>query len=230
MRSIIVALIGLLTLGLASCKSTEKTVNNDETVEYIIKDTLSYALGIVQATEMKNQNLGTINQEDYLHAFGMVISGDSALMSESQAYSIVQQTIEQKVQANNDMMKEKGEAFLAENAKRPEVTELPSGLQYEVLVPGDGPIPTASNKVTTHYTGTLIDGTIFDSSVQRGEPITFPVGGVIKGWQEALQLMPQGSKWKLYIPEDLAYGARGAGNVIPPFSALIFEIELLDIQ
>ncbi|OOF26875.1 peptidylprolyl isomerase [Salinivibrio proteolyticus] len=122
-----------------------------------------------------------------------------------------------------------GDAFLADNAKRDEVTVTESGLQYEVLVKGDGEIPTSDKQVRVHYHGQLIDGSVFDSSVTRGEPVEFPVTGVIKGWVEALQMMPVGSKWKLYIPQDLAYGERGAGAAIPPFAALVFEVELLDI-
>ncbi len=122
-----------------------------------------------------------------------------------------------------------GEAFLAENAKKPGVTVTASGLQYEVITQGTGAIPTKTSKVKTHYHGTLIDGTVFDSSVNRGQPIDFPVNGVISGWTEALQLMPVGSKWRLYIPHNLAYGERGAGGSIKPYSALIFDVELIDI-
>jgi FKBP-type peptidyl-prolyl cis-trans isomerase FklB len=122
-----------------------------------------------------------------------------------------------------------GELFLAENAKREGVTVTASGLQYEVITAGTGEKPTAASRVKTHYHGTLIDGTVFDSSVKRGQPIDFAVGGVIAGWTEALQLMPVGSKWRLYIPHELAYGARGAGDSIAPYSALVFEVELLDI-
>jgi FKBP-type peptidyl-prolyl cis-trans isomerase FklB len=122
-----------------------------------------------------------------------------------------------------------GEVFLKDNALRSEVTVLESGLQYEVITEGTGAVPTAENTVRVHYHGELTDGTVFDSSVSRGQPAEFPVTGVIKGWVEALQLMPVGSKWKLYIPQDLAYGERGAGAAIPPFAALVFEVELLDI-
>jgi FKBP-type peptidyl-prolyl cis-trans isomerase FklB len=122
-----------------------------------------------------------------------------------------------------------GEAFLAENAKKPGITITASGLQYEVITQGTGAIPTKTSRVKTHYHGTLIDGTVFDSSVNRGQPIDFPVNGVIAGWTEALQLMPVGSKWRLYIPHNLAYGERGAGGSIKPFSALIFDVELIDI-
>ncbi len=122
-----------------------------------------------------------------------------------------------------------GEAFLAENALRSEVVVLDSGLQYEVLTEGTGEIPTADKTVRVHYHGMLPDGTVFDSSVERGQPAEFPVTGVIAGWVEALQLMPVGSKWKLSIPQNLAYGERGAGAAIPPYAALVFEVELLDI-
>jgi FKBP-type peptidyl-prolyl cis-trans isomerase FklB len=126
--------------------------------------------------------------------------------------------------------KAEGEAFLAENAKKPGVTTLPSGLQYEVLTDGNGPKPGPRSSVTTHYHGTLIDGKVFDSSYQRGQPATFGVNQVIGGWTEALQLMPEGSKWRLYIPSDLAYGKRGAGRDIGPDSALIFDVELLKVN
>ncbi len=123
-----------------------------------------------------------------------------------------------------------GEEFLAQNKTRPGVTETASGLQYEVITEGSGPKPSASNKVTCHYHGTLIDGTIFDSSVQRGQPATFPLNMVIKGWTEALQLMPTGSKWRLFLPPNLAYGERQTGAVIGPNSTLIFEVELISFS
>lgn len=126
--------------------------------------------------------------------------------------------------------KAEGEAFLAQNANKPGITTLPSGLQYEVLTEGSGPKPTPRSSVTTHYHGTLINGNVFDSSYQRGQPATFGVNQVIAGWTEALQLMPEGSKWRLYIPSDLAYGKRGAGRDIGPDSALIFDVELLKVN
>ena len=122
-----------------------------------------------------------------------------------------------------------GDKFLAENGERAEVTVTESGLQYEVITAGDGETPTAASTVRTHYHGTLIDGTVFDSSYERGQPAEFPVGGVIKGWTEALQMMATGSKWRLYVPYDLAYGEQGAGGVIGPFATLIFDVELLEI-
>lgn len=143
------------------------------------------------------------------------------------------QVITQRMQAAEaEKAKEftaEGEAYLAENAKRDEVTVTESGLQYEVMVEGNGDKPSASSTVRTHYHGTLINGTVFDSSVDRGEPAEFPVNGVIAGWTEALQLMPVGSKWKLHLPYNLAYGERGAGGAIGPYATLVFEVELLDI-
>ena len=122
-----------------------------------------------------------------------------------------------------------GEAFLAENSQRDEVTVTESGMQYEVITVGDGERPSASSTVRTHYHGTLVDGTVFDSSYDRGQPAEFPVDGVIAGWTEALQMMPVGSKWRLYLPYTLAYGEKGAGGSIGPYAALVFDVELLDI-
>jgi len=137
--------------------------------------------------------------------------------------------LNQKNNERNEKMQEEGKKFLEENAKRPEVVSLESGLQYEVLNEGSGPKPLATDKVDCHYHGTLIDGTVFDSSVQRGQSAQFPLNMVISGWTEALQLMSVGSKWKLFLPPHLAYGDRQAGAHIKPFSTLIFEVELLSI-
>ena len=146
-----------------------------------------------------------------------------------EAFRIIGTKMQAKQAAQAGMQAKEGELFLAENAKKAGITITESGLQYEVITQGTGAIPTATSKVKTHYHGTLIDGTVFDSSVTRGQPIDFPVNGVIAGWTEALQLMPVGSKWRLYIPHNLAYGERGAGASIAPFAALVFEVELLDI-
>lgn len=145
------------------------------------------------------------------------------------AMQALQEEMAAQQTAQADKNKAAGEAFLAKNKQRKGVTELPSGLQYEILKPGNGPRPKKTDTVRTHYHGTLLDGTVFDSSLKRG-PATFEVGRVIDGWTEALQLMPVGSKWKLYIPSDLAYGENGAGGKIGPNSTLIFEVELLGIE
>ncbi|MFZ7203084.1 FKBP-type peptidyl-prolyl cis-trans isomerase [Avibacterium avium] len=147
----------------------------------------------------------------------------------SQALQQLQQEAAEVAKAQFKQIEEAGKAYLAENAKKDGVKVTDSGLQYEVLVEGNGKIPSKQDQVRVHYTGTLPDGTVFDSSVQRGQPAEFPVSGVIPGWVEALSMMPVGSKWKLTIPHNLAYGERGAGAAIPPFSTLVFEVELLDI-
>ncbi|MDB6060477.1 MAG: Peptidyl-prolyl cis-trans isomerase [Verrucomicrobiaceae bacterium] len=145
------------------------------------------------------------------------------------AFEIIQQQIQAEEAEKTTKLASEGAAFLAENATREGIVVTDSGLQYQVLQQGDGAVPTARSVVRTHYRGTLLDGTEFDSSYRRNEPTEFPVGGVIAGWTEALQKMPVGSKWKLFIPHNLAYGERGAGGDIGPYQALIFEIELLDI-
>lgn len=147
----------------------------------------------------------------------------------NEAFREIQSRIQAEEANKTKQFAAQGEAYLAENAKREGITVTASGLQYEILTEGAGAKPSRSDTVRTHYHGTLIDGTVFDSSVQRGQPAEFPVGGVIAGWTEALQLMPVGSKWRLHIPYQLAYGERGAGGAIGPYSALVFDVELLDI-
>ncbi|TRZ03250.1 hypothetical protein DNTS_025205 [Danionella cerebrum] len=159
-------------------------------------------------------------------------AGDEPAVSEDQiraAFTVISQRMQAVEAEAAKAAAGEGEAFLAENAKKAGIVVTESGLQYEVLVQGDGAKPSRSDKVRTHYHGTLIDGTVFDSSYNRGQPAEFPVGGVIAGWTEALQLMPVGSKYRLYIPHNLAYGERGAGGAIKPYSALVFDVELLAI-
>jgi len=144
------------------------------------------------------------------------------------SFAVIRQRMQVEAQQKAEAAAAEGRAFLAENAKRDGVVVLESGLQYEVLSAGDGAKPTREDSVRTHYHGTLIDGSVFDSSYQRGQPAEFPVGGVIAGWTEALQLMNAGSKWRLYVPSELAYGAQGVGS-IPPHSTLVFDVELLDV-
>lgn len=145
------------------------------------------------------------------------------------AFAYIQEKMQSKEKENAGPLAEAGEKFLAENAAKEGITVTTSGMQYEILTEGSGDKPSASAVVKTHYHGTLIDGTVFDSSVDRGEPAEFPVNRVIAGWTEALQMMPVGSKWRLYLPHELAYGAQGAGADIKPFSALVFDVELIDI-
>ena len=192
-------------------------------------DSLSYSLGVLIAQNFKQQGLEEVQANDVANAISDVLSGEPKMtVDEANAFFGNHMQAKQK-EMHKDNVKA-GEEFLAENAKRDGVITLPSGLQYEILKEGSGPKPSATDKVTTHYHGTLIDGTVFDSSVERGQPATFPVNGVIAAWVEALQLMPTGSKWKLYCPSELAYGERGAGNLIGPFATLVFEVELISIN
>ncbi|MAT54926.1 MAG: peptidylprolyl isomerase [Saprospirales bacterium] len=193
-------------------------------------DSLSYAVGVIWGQNMIQQGMNDVNVDQVAAAIKALMEKKETAFDIKTANDIVKNYITAKKEAAKTKNLEEGREFLAENAKRPEVKVTESGLQYEVLKQGDGPIPTASDKVKVHYHGTLIDGTVFDSSVERGEPIVFPVTGVIKGWVEALQMMPVGSKWKLYIPSNLAYGERGAGGTIGPNAVLIFEVELLGIE
>jgi len=192
-------------------------------------DEISYALGMNIASNLKTSGVNNLNYEDFNDGLKAVFNGDEAKMNTQEANHILQEyfTALQNKQSSEKI--EEGKAFLAENAKRETVTELASGLQYEIITEGNGPKPKATDQVKCHYHGTLIDGTVFDSSVQRGEPAVFPVNGVIQGWVEALQMMPVGSKWRLFIPSELGYGERGAGQAIAPHSTLIFEVELLEI-
>lgn len=189
----------------------------------------SYALGLSISANLIQSGVKQIHPEAFNSALKDVFAGVEPQVSPEEANQILEAFMSQSQEGDAAKNLEEGLAFLAENAKKDEVTELPSGLQYEILKEGDGDLPTVNDQVKCHYHGTLIDGTVFDSSVQRGEPATFPVNGVIQGWVEALQLMSVGSKWKLYVPSELAYGNRGAGGAIGPNSTLVFEVELLDI-
>ena len=200
-------------------------------------DSLSYAYGLMTGQQFRNMNLQGVSGALFGQAIEDALKGRPGLMDEMQAQAFMQgfsRKMHERQQKENaarfEPNKKAGEAYLAANKMKDSVVSLPSGLQDKILRKGDGPKPTAADKVKTHYHGTLIDGSVFDSSVQRGEPISFPVGGVIPGWVEALQLMPVGSKWRLFIPYQLAYGERGSGQAIPPYSALIFDVELLGIE
>lgn len=192
-------------------------------------ENFSYALGMSIAGNLIQSGVNTVNPEIFLNGFKDVFKGETPLIHPEEANTILEEFISKINQNKGSNNREEGLKFLAENGKRKGVTVLPSGLQYEVLKEGDGEIPKATDQVKCHYHGTLIDGTIFDSSVQRGQPAVFPVNGVIQGWVEALQLMSTGSKWRLFIPSELAYGSHGAGGAIGPHSTLIFDVELLKI-
>ena len=199
-------------------------------------DKLSYALGLGIGQQLSQMGASDISAEDFAQAIKDVLEGNELKVSHREAQTIVQdyfQKQEQKLQAQRaeagKAHKEAGEKYLAENAKKEGVITLPSGLQYQVLKEGNGKKPTAKDTVQCHYEGFLIDGTVFDSSIQRGEPATFPLQQVIAGWTECLQLMQEGAKYRFFIPYRLAYGEGGAGNSIPPFAALIFDVELIQV-
>src|SRR6266849_3967399 len=200
------------------------------------KDKFSYALGMNLGTSLHKQSVA-VDPNILLRGLKDALAGGKTALTEDQARAAlteVQNDLRKKqqeeMQAAGEASKKEGAAFLAANKTKDGVVTLPSGLQYKILTQGTGPKPTASDSVVCNYRGTLINGTEFDSSYKRGQPATFPVSGVIKGWTEALQLMPVGSKWQLFIPSDLAYGERAPGPEIAPDSTLIFEVELLSIQ
>ena len=200
---------------------------------------VSYIIGRDLARNFAQQGL-ELDIDTLASALKEGLQGLPSRLTQEEMQAAMQQLQEQMGGAEDDQQdqnsnamnnnKTEGEAFLAQNASKSGVTTLPSGLQYEVLTEGAGKKPSLGSSVTTHYHGTLINGTVFDSSYQRGQPATFPVNGVIAGWTEALQLMPEGSKYRLYIPSDLAYGKRGAGRDIPGDTALIFDVELIKVN
>lgn len=200
-------------------------------------DKLSYALGIGIGSQLAGMGAKELNIDDFAQAIKDVISGSELKVDNAEAQTLVQnffQEQEAKQQAATaeagKAAKAAGEAFLAENGKKDGVVTLPSGLQYQVLKEGNGKKPSATDQVVCHYEGTLIDGTVFDSSYQRNQPATFGLNQVIAGWTEGVQLMQEGAKYRFFIPYNLAYGERGAGAQIPPFAALVFDVELIEVK
>ncbi len=189
----------------------------------------SYALGMSVASNLINSGVKTINPDVFVKALSDAFNAEMPLLTADEANQILEEFLEKTSSDEAQANLESGQKFLLENVKKDGITELPSGLQFEILKQGDGLLPTLNDEVKCHYHGTLTDGTVFDSSVQRGNPAVFPVNGVIRGWIEALQLMPVGSKWRLFIPPGLAYGKEGAGGIIGPNTTLVFEVELLEI-
>lgn len=190
----------------------------------------SYGLGILVGTNLKSQGGDSLNLEALTIGISDVFQNKTPKIEQQEAMAIVQQYMQQAMEKKNAQVKDQAQAFLDDNKKKEGVKTTASGLQYKVITPGKGKAAGANDKVTVHYTGKLIDGTVFDSSVERNEPATFGVSEVIPGWTEALQLMHEGDKWLLYIPYELAYGERGAGQQIPPYSTLVFEVELIKVN
>jgi FKBP-type peptidyl-prolyl cis-trans isomerase len=221
--------IGLLIAGTSCQNSGTSNVKIESTI-----DSVSYAIGVLvggnNLKQLESAPGGNeMNMEAMTSAFSAISAGEEAKITEEEANELVRIFFESEGKRAGQENLEKGNAFLETNKSREGITVTESGLQYEILTTGTGVKPTASDQVRVHYHGTLIDGKVFDSSVDRGEPAVFGVGQVIPGWTEALQLMTVGSKWKVYLPSDIAYGERGAGGDIGPNSALIFEVELLEI-
>lgn len=192
-------------------------------------DKVSYALGMSIGHQLQQMNATDLNIDDFAQAITDVFNGDAKL-SDAEAQAAVQDFFSRKAEEQAKAAKAEGENFLAENAKKEGVKTLPSGLQYKVLREGNGRKPSATDQVECHYEGTLINGEVFDSSYRRGETATFGLNQVIKGWTEGLQLMQEGAKYRFFIPYDLAYGERGAGQSIPPYAALIFDVELIKVK
>lgn len=227
-----IALLSLCTVTLCSAqkkKSKGKTMETEKKISTTL-DSVSYSLGVSIGKNLKAQGLDSLNIDLLSKAFSDVFKNGTLLVTAEKADQVLSEYFGGLQKAKLEKNIKEGQKFLEDNKKKPGVTTLPSGLQYMVIKDGSGPIPKETDKVTTHYHGTLLDGTVFDSSVDRGQPATFPVNGVIKGWVEALQLMKVGSKWKLFVPSELAYGERGAGGAIGPNATLIFDVELISID
>ena len=193
-------------------------------------DKVSYALGLGIGRQLSQMGATEIVADDFAQAIKDIVSGAELKISDSEAQTIVNKFFEEKQAAQAGAAKSEGENFLAENAKKEGVIVLPSGLQYQVLKEGIGKQPKATDQVECHYEGTLINGQVFDSSYQRGQAATFGLNQVIAGWTEGVQLMKEGAKYRFFIPYNLAYGERGAGQSIPPYAALIFDVELLAVK
>ena len=199
-------------------------------------DKVSYALGLGIGRQLSQMGADNLDIDDFAKAIKDILAGKKPEIDDAEAQTLVKDFFEKQEAKQRAAeaekfkeTKEKGEAYLAENAKKEGVVTLPSGLQYKVIKEGNGRRPKATDKVKCHYEGMLVDGTLFDSSIQRGEPATFPLNGVIKGWTEGLQLMQEGAKYRFFIPYHLGYGENGAGASIPPFAALVFDVELIEV-
>ena len=191
---------------------------------------LSYALGMVIGHNLKGMGVKNLSQDDFAKAMNDVLTNQTTSLTDQEAQKLVGDFLQKQQEKATREIREEGERFLAENAKKEGVVVLPSGLQYTVLTEGTGAQPKATDRVKCHYEGTLTNGQVFDSSYRRGEPAVFPLNGVIAGWTEGVQLMKEGAKYRFFIPYNLAYGERGAGQAIPPYAALVFDVELISIE
>jgi len=220
---------GFCVTFLISCEG-QKAKNGQDVKLKTQLDSVTYAVGTLIGSNLKRDFPDSLNIDLIAAGIRAVIHKDSVLINTKDANQMVQKFVMDNKAKAGEAAKQVGQKFLDDNKKKPGIITTSSGLQYQIVKEGTGPKPTVKDTVACNYTGTLTDGTVFDSSDKTGKPVTFPVTGVIKGWTEALQLMPKGSKWKLYIPSDLAYGERGAGGQIGPNAVLIFDIELVTIN
>lgn len=223
-KKILPLMVATILVTSCNAQSDKSETNMSSTI-----DSVSYGLGVAIGNNLKNSGFESIKLEVMAQAMKEVFE-NKASMKQEDADRIIQNYLAEAQRKKGEGNLAEGKNFLEQNKKNKDVKVTASGLQYIVLKEGNGPKPTVNDKVTTHYHGTLIDGTVFDSSVERNQPASFPVSGVIPGWTEALQLMGVGSKWKLFLPSELAYGERGAGGKIGPNSVLVFEVELLSID
>ena len=231
MYRIILPLLATALFTLGACSKQNVASKADKGKPGKIGDTLSYYLGTLIGQNLQKSGFADqIKPEEFSAAFEMALRSDTPMVAPGEAEMYLMKKSEEKAALMAEKAKKAGDDFLTTNKKRAGVVTTASGLQYEILRAGNGPKPVDTSTVLVHYHGMLVDGTVFDSSVERNEPIELPVNGVIEGWTEALKLMPVGSKWKLFIPYNLAYGEQGAPPTIPPFSALVFEVELLEIK
>lgn len=227
--SALVLFASVTVFSFTSCDGQKKSKGEDRKITTVI-DSVSYGIGSTIGRNLKKDGLDSIDIELLAKGIKDEFEGKTPVMTPEAAQAVIGTYVQGMQAKKQEANVSKGKAFLEENAKKEGVITLPSGLQYKIEKEGTGPKPGPEDKVTTHYHGTLIDGKVFDSSVERGQPVSFAVNGVIPGWTEALQLMPVGSKWKLFIPSNLAYGERGAGGDIGPNETLVFDVELISID
>jgi FKBP-type peptidyl-prolyl cis-trans isomerase FklB len=227
MKKLIIALFFLVSL-ITNLTAQVQEVSQDNPLKNAT-DSLSYSFGFLIGNNIMTQGVKELNHDLFIKGFNSGFTNEQPIMKIEECNTYVQDYFNKQITEESNMNLEKSAEFLIANRTKEGVVTLPSGLQYKILVPGEGTPPLATDQVRVHYTGTFIDGTVFDSSIERNEPIVFGVGEVIPGWTEALQLMKPGAKWMLYVPPALAYGEKGAGGVIGPNQALIFEVQLIEV-
>jgi len=229
MKNKLFTILAITTVFALATQAQKKPDSLNDPLESQI-DSVSYSLGLMVAKNLSMQGFKNINYNAFEQGFYQMLKDKDPKIKPEDANIIIQEYMSKLMSAEGEQNRNKGDEFLEKNKKKEGVITLSSGLQYEVIKQGEGPSPKSTDEVSVHYQGTLIDGTVFDSSIERGQPASFEVNKVISGWTEALKLMKPGAKWILYIPPELAYGERGASDVIGPNSTLIFEVELLEIM